>query len=164
MLMDLHTHTHHSPDAANETVAERIAAAKALGLSYMAITDHVEVNRWYPAAYYHAVDSEEFVYDSEAVFAGSAAETVEAQQTCSGLHLLCGVELGQIPQDIPMSQKIYQDPRLDIVLGSVHELPDMADFFFLDYSRIDIPALMEQYFVKLAKKEANVDAKSNTGK
>ncbi len=47
-----------------------------------------------------------------------------------------------------MSQKIYQDPRLDIVLGSVHELPDMADFFFLDYSRIDIPALMEQYFAE----------------
>lgn len=146
MIMDLHTHTHHSPDAAGDTVLERVAAAKRLGLQYLAITDHVEVNRWYPAAFYGKQETEEFVYDSERVFLGSAAETDAAKQQIDGITLLCGAELGQIPQNIPRSEAVYADKRLDIALGSVHELPDMPDFFFLDYAHIDIPALIAAYF------------------
>ena len=48
MIMNLHTHTHHSPDGAPQTVADRVQAANALGLKYMAVTDHVEINRFYP--------------------------------------------------------------------------------------------------------------------
>jgi len=153
MIMDLHTHTHHSPDAAGDTAADRVKAAKALGLQYLAITDHVEINRWYPAAYYHAKETEEFIYDSERVFCGSVAETTaaKAQAAAEGITLLCGAEVGQIPQDIPRSAEIYADKRLDIVLGSVHELPEMADFFFLDYANMDIPALITAYFSEVLR-------------
>ncbi|MBQ8922769.1 MAG: histidinol-phosphatase HisJ family protein [Oscillospiraceae bacterium] len=146
MIMDLHTHTRHSPDAAPDTVAERVAAAEAMGLQFMAITDHVEINRYYPAAYYHAEETEELIYDSEAVFRGSVRETVQEQAHTGSLTLLCGAEVGQIPQDPALAAALYRDPRLDLVIGSVHELPGMPDFYFLDYDKLDVPALMTAYF------------------
>ena len=146
MIMDLHTHTRHSPDAAPDTVADRIAAANRLGLRYMAVTDHVEINRYYPAEYYHSKETEQFIYDSEAVFNGSAAEVAAEQAHCAPLILLCGIEIGQIPQDPALAARLYHDPRVDLVIGSVHELPGRPDFFFLDYESEDIPALIAAYF------------------
>lgn len=150
MIMNLHTHTHHSPDA-KQTVAERVLAANQLGLRFMAITDHVEINRYYPAEYYHAEETEEYFYDGGGVFARSTAETAAAQADCAPLRLLLGAEIGQIPQDTEKSALIYNDPRVDLVLGSVHELPCMPDFYFLDYSKLDIPALVTAYFEEVLR-------------
>jgi len=150
MLTDLHTHTQHSPDASPQSVTERVAAAEQLGLRVMGISDHVEINRWYPAARYHAEETEEFLYDSRSVFAASVSEVAALQRTermqQSPVRLVCGAEVGQIPQDIALSQRLYRDPRVDFVIGSVHELPEMADFYFLHYDEIDIPALIGAYF------------------
>lgn len=149
MIMNLHTHTHHSPDGAPQSVADRLRAANALGLRYMAVTDHVEINRYYPAAYYHAQETEEFFYDGGGVFERSAAETVAEQANSGNVRLLCGAEIGQIPQDIETSALIYNDPRVDLIIGSVHELPKRPDFYFLDYEKEDIPALVTAYFEEL---------------
>ena len=150
MIMNLHTHTHHSPDARN-TVAERVEAANKAGLRYMAVTDHVENNRYYPAAYYHAVETDEYFYDGRGVFEGSVQETLEEAARCAPLVLLTGAEIGQIPQDIEKSALIYNDPRTDIILGSVHELPGRPDFYFLDYAKEDIPALVTAYFEEVLR-------------
>lgn len=146
MIMNLHTHTRHSYDGAPESVADRIAAAKALGLKFMAVTDHVEVNRYFPASYYGAEPSEQFTYHFSDTFAQSVAETEREQDRCRDLMLLCGVELGQITQAPEIAQALYADPRLDLVIASVHELGGMPDFYYLDYSKLDIPALITQYF------------------
>ena len=150
MIMNLHSHTHHSPDA-KQTVAERAAAANQLGLRFMAVTDHVEINRYFPAAYYHAEETEEYFYDGGGVFARSAAEIAAVQENCSPLTLLCGAEIGQIPQDTEKSALIYNDPRVDLVIGSVHELPGRPDFYFLDYSKEDIPQLVTAYFAEVLR-------------
>lgn len=150
MIMNLHTHTHHSPDAGN-TVAERVEAANKAGLRYMAVTDHVEINRYYPAAYYHAVETDEYFYDGKGVFEGSVQETLEEAARCAPLVLLTGAEIGQIPQDIEKSALIYNDPRTDIILGSVHELPGRPDFYFLDYAKENIPALVTAYFEEVLR-------------
>lgn len=151
--MNLHTHTHHSPDAAQDTVADRIAAAQKIGLRYMAVTDHVEINRYYPAAFYGEKPSaddlyDEKAYDGKAVFEGSVAEITAAKDAAeaAGITLLCGAEIGQIPQDTEKSSMLYADPRIDLILGSVHELPGKPDFYFLDYEKEDIPALITAYF------------------
>lgn len=149
MIMNLHTHTHHSPDGAPQTVAERVCAAEALGLRYMAVTDHVEINRYYPAAHYGAEESAQFFYDGGGVFERSAAETAAAQAESGSVKLLCGAEIGQIPQDTEKSALIYNDPRVDLIIGSVHELPARPDFYFLDYETEDIPALVTAYFEEL---------------
>ena len=150
MIMNLHTHTHNSPDA-KQTVAERVEAANALGLRFMAVTDHVEINRYYPASYYGAVESDEYFYDGGGVFARSAAEIAAARETCASLTLLCGAEVGQIPQDVEKSALIYNDPRTDLVVGSVHELPGRPDFYFLDYDKEDIPKLVTAYFEEVLR-------------
>ena len=151
MIMDLHTHTHHSPDASDQTVAARAAAAEQLGLQFMAVTDHVEINRYYPAAYYGAEESEMYSYNGKGIFEASAAETVEAAKNFAKVKILCGSEIGQIPQDPEKAALIYADPRTDLVLGSVHELPGKADFYFLDYSKEDIPALIDAYFAEVLR-------------
>lgn len=151
MLTDLHTHTRHSYDAADETVAERIAAAKRLGLRAMAVTDHVEVNRFYPAIYYGESETEEFTYNFREAFARSLEETDRAKAGCGDLLLLCGAELGQCPQEPELSRALYGDPRLDLVIGSVHELPHKADFYFLDYAHENIPELMTAYFEEVLR-------------
>lgn len=150
MIMNLHTHTHNSPDA-QQTVAERVKAANQLGLRFMAVTDHVEINRYYPAAYYNAEENTEFFYDGGGVFARSTAETIAAQTKCTPLTLLCGAEVGQIPQDLEKSALIYQDPRIDLVIGSVHELPNRPDFYFLDYTKENIPQLVTAYFEEVLR-------------
>lgn len=149
MIMNLHTHTHHSPDGAPQSVRDRVEAANALGLRFMAVTDHVEINRFYPVEYYHAQETEEFFYDGGGVFERSAAETVSEQPRSGNVKLLCGAEIGQIPQDPEKSALIYNDPRVDLVIGSVHELPGRPDFYFLDYAKEDIPALVTAYFEEL---------------
>ncbi len=145
MLMDLHTHTHHSPDA-EDTVAERIAAAQAMGLQIMAITDHCEVNHYYPAAYYNESPCDEIFHNGKAIFENSVAETAALQKDCKNLLLLCGTELGQIPQCPEIAEMLYQNPLIDIAIGSVHELPKLPDFYFIDYNTYDIPALIQRYF------------------
>lgn len=145
MLMDLHTHTHHSPDAEN-TVAERIAAAQSMGLQIMAITDHCEVNHYYPAEYYHETPCEEIFHNGKAVFEQSVAETAALQHHCGDLLLLCGTELGQIPQCPEIAQTLYSHPQIDIAIGSIHELPNLPDFYFIDYQAYDISRLIQRYF------------------
>ncbi|MBR5722069.1 MAG: histidinol-phosphatase HisJ family protein [Oscillospiraceae bacterium] len=150
MIMNLHTHTHHSPDA-HQTVAERVEAANRLGLRFMAVTDHVEINRYYPAEYYHAEPSDMYFYDGKGVFEDSMASVAAAQADCAPLVLLAGAEVGQIPQDPEKSALIYQDPRVDLVIGSVHELPGRPDFYFLNYDAEDIPALVTAYFEEVLR-------------
>ncbi|MBE6847272.1 MAG: histidinol-phosphatase HisJ family protein [Ruminococcus sp.] len=145
LRMDLHTHTHHSPDAA-DTVAERIARGAELGLQIMAVTDHCEVNHFYPAAYYGEAPCEEIFHNGRQIFFGSVTETAEAQKNNPPLLLLCGAELGQIPQCPGIAKQLYNDPRLDVVIGSVHELPGLPDFYFLDYENYDTEKLLDQYF------------------
>ncbi len=146
--MDLHTHTWHSPDATQQTVEDRIRAAEKMQLRIMAVTDHVEINRWYPAEHYHAEETEEFLYDSARVYEGSVSETLTARANNAGspVKVLCGSEVGQIPQAPELARAVYDDPRLDIVIGSVHELPGMPDFYFLDYGSLSIPLLLGMYF------------------
>lgn len=145
MLMDLHTHTYHSPDAEN-TVAERVAAAQHMGLQIMAITDHCEVNHYHPAEYYHETPCDEIFHNGKSIFEHSVAETVALQDRCDDLLLLCGTELGQIPQCPEIAQKLYHHPQVDIVIGSIHELPHLPDFYFIDYHVHDISQLMQRYF------------------
>ena len=145
MIMDLHTHTHHSPDA-QDTVAERVEKANTLGLRIMAITDHCELNHYYPAAYYGETPSARVMHNGRQTFEGSVEETLAMQSRCGDLLLLCGTELGQIPQEPMIAKTLYEDPRIDFAIGSIHELPGMEDFYFLDYPSLCIRDLITQYF------------------
>ena len=148
MFTDSHTHTRNSPDADKDSVIDRCEEALKHGIGALAITDHCEANRFYPAEHYGITEiSENDVYNYKYDYENSIAETLAARNIYhKKLTLICGVELGQATADPDAADMIYNDSRIDFVIGSMHELPGKEDFFFLDYSKEDIPKLMEDNF------------------
>lgn len=153
LIIDCHTHSRNSSDADNDTVRERCIKAMEIGLDAMAITDHCEINRFYEKSHYNI--TKPLIYDEfgfEKGFRASISETCEAKDEFKGkFNLICGVELGQATYDTTLADKILLDERIDFVIGSVHELPNHEDFAFLDYSKEDIPKLMEENFQEVLK-------------
>ena len=126
--------------------------AKKLGLPVLAFTEHVEMNRYFPQAHYNILPRNEWeIFDHAAVLEQSleAVTAAKEQAAAAGLTLLCGMEMGQPNADFGLSAAVGADARLDFIIASLHELLDRPDFFCLDYSQENIPALMEQYFDQL---------------
>lgn len=151
MIMDLHIHSHHSHDAAKESICEYLYVAESMNLQYIAITDHVEINRFFPCEYYHTSESDICSYNNRKVFSESVAEILENQPKSKKVKLLCGAEVGQICQNIELATMIYQNPNIDLIIGSVHELPGLPDFYYLDYENMDIDKLVNDYFMEVLK-------------
>ena len=155
MLLDCHTHTHNSPDADNKSVADLCRRAVEMGLDTLAVTDHCEANRFYSMEYYNAVpqpDNEYDTYDFRDYFLKSMAENTEAKELFKGkLNVVCGIELGQANRDLKAADEILADKRLDFIIGSMHERPNHLDFAFLDYSKENIPLLLDEYFNEIYK-------------
>ena len=57
-------------------------------------------------------------------------------------------ELGQAIYNIPLANHILDKFNYDFVLGSIHNLPEMEDFFFMDYKDKDVYDLLSRYFQK----------------
>ena len=134
--MDCHTHTGISPDGTG-TVAGHAEQAKRLGLPVLALTEHVEMNRYFPQAHYGILPRNEWeIFDHAAVLEHSlqAVAAEKEQAAADGLTLLCGMEMGQPNADFGLSES---------------ELLEKPDFFCLDYQTENIPALMEAYFSQL---------------
>ncbi len=153
MIIDCHTHTHNSFDAENDTVIERCEKALKLGITAMAVTDHCEANRFYPMEHYGvAQPSENDVYNYKKDYENSVSEVTEAKEHYKGkLNLICGLELGQATADDKVADIICADKRIDFIIGSMHELPGREDFYFLDYSKLDVDKLMEENFSEVYK-------------
>ena len=148
--IDCHTHSGKSPDGTG-TVGGLCRRAISLGLEALAITEHVELNRWHSQGYYGTTprnDEEEYSYYKrmeKAMKDNHAAKEAYGNR----LHIISGIELGQIPCDFGLADSVMQDNRLDFVIASLHELKNKPDFYFLDYSTENIPKLLEQYFSEL---------------
>jgi histidinol-phosphatase (PHP family) len=133
-----------------------IAAAKNAGIGIYAVTDHCEVNRFFPLPHYGVMKSsyEYETYDCGRDFENSMEELTAVKEQVSGIKFLCGAELGQITSDPGISAALVTDKRLDIVLASVHELAGKEDFAFIDYSTYsddELHALVGEYFAELEK-------------
>jgi histidinol-phosphatase (PHP family) len=153
--MDLHSHSHNSADASS-AVLDMIGAAKAAGIGIYAITDHCEINRFFPLGHYGARKSryEYETYDNSANFEGSMSELTAVKEQITGIKLLCGVELGQATADPGLAASLVKDKRLDIVLASAHELPGKEDFAFIDYSTYsdsELNVLVGDYFTEIER-------------
>lgn len=155
MLLDCHTHTHNSPDADNKNVIELCRRAMELDLDALAITDHCEANRFYSMDYYNARPQPDNMYDTynfKEYFEKSMTENTQAKELFKGkLNLVCGIELGQATQDLKAAEEVISDERLDFIIGSMHEIPNHLDFAFLDYSKENIPQLLNEYFENIFK-------------
>lgn len=153
MLIDCHTHSRNSFDADNDTVIERCERAIQLGLDAMAITDHCEVNRFYEKEQY-IIDFEQKYddYGFGKAYENSMEEVTVAKEIYKNrLNLICGIELGQPLADPEVTEKILSDNRLDFVIASMHEMPKHDDFAFLEYTKENVPKLLEKNFEEILK-------------
>lgn len=150
-IIDLHTHTKNSPDG-SDTVEAMVEKAKTLGLSAYAITDHCEVNRFYPLEHYGDIQPKEYdTYDFEKDFYISMEENTAIKERLGNcFKFLCGIELGQAPYDYSIADKVVSDKRLDFVIGSIHQIIGEDDFAFISYENADtIPQLLEKYYTEV---------------
>ena len=119
MRVDLHMHTEYSVDAAQaQTPLQKAQACLDAGLEIIGITDHLE--------YYHRRGPSEN-RDVEACLRDIRA----AKQTFAGkLEVLVGIEVGQIYAD-PSADAFLRSHALDMVIGSLHVMPNDLDIYFL---------------------------------
>ncbi|MDE7122620.1 MAG: histidinol-phosphatase HisJ family protein [Oscillospiraceae bacterium] len=155
-LLDCHTHTNFSPDSDADPF-RMYNRAKEIGLKVWAITDHVELCRYYSQDFYQTEPrNEEDFFDYASIFEDSVFRNqrwqslfVNHAKQYKDMIFCNGIELGEPNADFQLAEKLYQDQRLDFVIASLHELPDRLDFYFLDYQQENIRELLEQYFAIL---------------
>lgn len=133
VIADLHTHSDNSPDGEN-SVIEMCESAVAHSLSYLAVTDHCEIERYHEDRYERSLRQSYFdMVRARSVFAGQ-------------LELLRGLELGNAPADWSLARRVMDARHYDLVLGSLHCLRGREDFAFLNYTVLNAEELMSAYF------------------
>ncbi len=141
-ICDMHIHSNNSFDA--ESSVDRICkAAISRGMYAIAVTDHCE------AAFINRPEESEFGDFSKRI-PKSVSEINEAKQKYSSkLKVLCGMELGEPMHDPDCTQKALGFGDFDFVLASVHNLKNMQDFYYMDFSKADEQKLLKMYFDEL---------------
>ncbi|MCR5208548.1 MAG: PHP domain-containing protein, partial [Eubacterium sp.] len=107
----------------------------------IAITDHLDIDD-------PELDVDEFVKNQ-------FEDTLNAKIDFKGkLAVLQGIELGQGIYRKEQSEELLDKYRYDYVLGAIHNLDNMKDFYYLDYTEYDVDDLLRRYFdaeLELAK-------------
>ena len=135
-ICDSHIHTHCSPDG-SDSAAMMCQAAERAGLYAITITDHCECNNYYKDGYYQSV----------------CRSYLESHQTAFSfqgrLRVYTGIELGQPMQDLSIAVPSLSAADYDFVLGSIHNVRGKEDFYFLDYQKEDVYALLDAYLKEM---------------
>ncbi len=134
-IVDLHTHTDNSFDG-NHSTMFLCETAYMKGIRAIAFTDHLEMDVFYRDH-----------FDRTAI--QSFFEVSKARSAFNGkLNVCVGAELGQAVYDKEVSEKLLNTMKYDFVIGAIHNLPNIQDFYYMDLSdeSIDYMALLEEYF------------------
>ena len=133
-IFDTHTHSINSFDGHHscKQLCEGIIKNGGIGI---AITDHCDID-----------GTKDGCWDFEDK---QFAEVLEAKEEFHQIKVYNGVELGQPLFEKELSEAFLSKYDFDFVLGSVHNLKNMEDFYFLDYKQYDIYSLLQQYFNSL---------------
>ena len=148
--MDCHTHTQFSVDSEADINA-CVERAADLGLVAYAITDHCECDAWYSEEHYSEAEKALLEATNYAAdFEASVSAVTALQEKYDGkLNLICGTELGQILFDKEAASIVNADKRVDVIIGSVHRIHGEKDFYFIDYTKLDMDEiydLLNRYF------------------
>ena len=137
ILCDFHTHSNNSFDA-ESSVDEMCRAAISRGISAIAITDHCE------APYINLGENCEFgSFDRQ--IPKSVKDALAAKKKYEGkLKVLCGVELGEPMHDPEQTAHALKYADFDFILASVHNLRNRDDFYYMDYSKVDVDEILAE--------------------
>ncbi len=135
---DSHTHSHFSFDG-SESVEVLCRAAIEKGLEGICITDHCDLGRY-------------SIENWESQMSGSVLETLEARERYRGvLEVTVGIELGQPQEEQLAAARALALESYDFVIGSLHNLPDTDDFYYLNPQKMDVKRLLTRYFDEVLK-------------
>lgn len=125
MLTDNHIHSSCSGDGHN-TMAEMALASYKKGVRYLCFTDHCDLDHFRTGV----PDSECFSFkDCMLQMFEEAKKAVPAD-----MQLFLGIELGEGNHDPERMAQIAASPELDFVLGSLHNLRNVQDFYEMKYT------------------------------
>lgn len=131
-IIDLHTHSDISFDG-KDTFTALAESALEKGAIGLAVTDHFDID--------------DDTLDVNGQAAKQLDELLDAKLAVKGkIAVLSGIELGQGIYRKERSEKLLESVHYDVVLGSVHNLNNMEDFYFLNYEELDVKALLQRYF------------------
>jgi len=135
-ILDMHVHTINSFDG-NHSAMRMCEAASKKNMRSITFTDHCEVDIY---------EKENFAASMQHAF----VEVAKAKSAFTGTLLVNnGIELGQPTYDVETAEKIMNRFDYDQVIGSIHNLRNMLDFWFLDYTQYDVDKLLDEYFDEL---------------
>ncbi len=135
MIIDCHTHTNHSPDS-TAPLKQMCLQAKKQQIGIYAITDHCECEVYQQEGYQQSIQNSR-----------NEINSLKPELESSDFKLLVGVELAQ-PLQNPIAAKEVLSYPYDFVIGSIHALTGMQDFYFLDYRQYsdqELKQLIERY-------------------
>lgn len=135
-ISDTHVHSDCSIDGVDPAtmLCERAAV---LGLYSITVTDHCEANAYLSDRYDKAI--------RQSFFEAKKARAI----FCDRLRVYAGMELGQPLQDKEAAEKALSGCNFDFVLCSLHNLTGKEDFYFLNYTGMDVNSLLQSYFEEL---------------
>lgn len=135
-IIDMHCHSSLSFDAEDSCNALCESAVQ-MGAIAIAITDHCDIDG----------------SDDYDVFCKEQFEaTQKAKNKYDGrLVVYQGLEIGQGIYRKEQVEKYLELYDYDFILGSLHNLENMEDFYFLNYDECDYYALLNRYFDDLLK-------------
>ncbi len=136
IVSDSHTHSCFSHDG-TDSVSLLCSHAVEIGLYALTITDHFECNIVEERNYMQALND-------------SYNETKRTATTFEDkLRVFKGIELGQATQNLKAAESILSQCDFDFVLGSMHNIRGLQDFYLLDYDKLEIHDLLSTYFDEL---------------
>lgn len=141
MLVDLHMHTSYSVDAEpGQTPADKVKACIKRGIEIAALTDHYEF-------YHRHAPSENLDVET------CIREAWDAKRLFSDkIEVLAGIEIGQIYAS-PEADEFINSHSFDMVIGSMHAMPNDIDIYFHEFDKLDCDAFLHSYFDELLKLE-----------
>ncbi len=130
-LYDMHTHSIHSFDGNDscEMLCKSAAAKNAVGF---AITDHCDI------------DGNDIDVDKLCTL--QLSDINECIDSFDKLDIIKGIEIGQGIYRKKETEYLLKTYDYDFTLGSLHNLENTEDFYFLDYSKYDVYDLLTKYF------------------
>lgn len=150
ILCDVHTHSNNSFDAEN-SVDEMCNSAIAKGFYAIAITDHCE------APFIRFGYNKEFGDFSKRIPLSYSQTSVAKKKYEQNIKVLSGIELGEPMHDLECTKRALSFGDFDFVLASLHNLKNMDDFYYIDFSTCSISEILKLYFNELAETASFAD-------
>lgn len=124
--------SHDARDPVDAICREAIAK----GLSGIALTDHIDIDSGRRQCF--------------AVLDSSSREIALARERYGEkLEITLGMEIAEMDHDPTLASELTSRKDVGFVLASLHRLRGESDFYYIDYSQIDLDDMIERYYAEL---------------